>query len=110
MMMMVMVNLAGLLSGGDILLDGCEILLRSRKISRLQVLAQSAEGLRQGAGAVGLSAWGAFLQGCKIALRPGQITGGQILSQLLELGLYLRLLVILQAADLRKKTACNAGD
>jgi hypothetical protein len=50
------------------------------------------------------------LQSRKIALRLAQIARFQILGQLLELGLYLRALVILQISDLRKETACDTGD
>lgn len=83
-----------------VLLDGGEILLRGRNISRLQILPQLFEGLFQGIAAGGrrrrTGVRANLLQSRKIALRRRQVAGLKILSQLLKLLLEL-LHVVLNA-------------
>src|ERR1019366_1505275 len=69
------------------LLNGRVVLLRSRRVSRLQVLRQLLELLADGIRALRRRSRAGLrrLQGREIGLCRGQVTRLQVLSQLLEL-------------------------
>jgi hypothetical protein len=79
---------------GQVLLNVGVILLRGGKVSRLQVLRELVERLRDGVAARGRSGGAAalrqiLLQGHKVGLRGAQVPGLKVFSELLELLLQL---------------------
>lgn len=102
--------------GLEILLHGCEILLRCRETARLQILRQLLERLAQRVVCLRQSRRSGprRLQDGEVGLRRGQIPRLQVLSELLKLFLECRAtrqtLPILDAQEIRRQCdLCTLG-